>query len=433
MARVRLLLLLFLVVFVVGAIFFRGRGPGPDPTTPTPGSSSTTGDGGSTTLPGGSTVPGQSTTTPLGDLQGVELEVIHEGLRGPVVATAPQGDDRIFVVQREGIIRVIDADGNLLEQPFLDLTDRVLAAGIEQGLLGLAFHPDYANNGRFFVYYTSQENRQIAEFSVSDTDPNVADRDSEKIVLDEVRNPPNASEPRHYAGNLQFGPDGYLWASVGDGAASRDQGQNPDTIFGTILRIDVDGGDPYVVPPDNPFVDGGGAPEVWAYGLRNPWRFSIDPVDEMIYIGDVGHADIEEINAVSISAGGYNFGWSDVEGTRCFHKRDCDPSDYTLPVITYTHEEGLSVTGGFVYRGSQIPELNGTYFYADWVGRWIRSFKLVDGQVTEERDWTEDLGGEDSVQYVTSFGLDGDGELLITTWSEPSSSPGTVYRLVAIR
>lgn len=416
-------------VFVIGAFFFRGSdGGGNTPTTTSvPGGESST-TGGSTTIPGETTVP----TSGLPQLQRVELEIVHQGLRDPLAIAAPPGDDRLFIVQRHGIIRVLDADRRLLDAPFLDLTDRVLAGGIEQGLLGLAFHPDYAQNGRFFVYYTSRESRQISEFRVLGTDPNRALGDTEKVILREVRNPPNASEPRHYGGNLAFGPDGYLWASIGDGAASRDHGQDPNTIFGTVVRIDVDGGDPYAAPPDNPFVGGGGAPEVWAYGLRNPWRFSIDPVDGLLYIGDVGHADQEEIDVVPIdTGGGFNFGWSDMEGTRCFHRSDCDPADYTSPVITYTHDEGLSVTGGYVYRGAEIPELHGTYFYADWVGQWIRSFEYVEGVATAGRDWTEDLGGD--LGYITSFGLDGHGELYFASWSAPSSSEGTIYKFVAVR
>jgi glucose/arabinose dehydrogenase len=166
-------------------------------------------------------------------------------------------------------------------------------------------------------------------------------------------------------------------------------------------------------------------PDVWAYGLRNPWRFSIDPVDGLIYVADVGHADQEEVNVVPVAEGGYNFGWSDMEGTRCFHQQDCNPDDYTSPVVTYTHEEGLSITGGFVYRGSEIPELDGTYFYSDWVSQWIRGFKFVDGQVTEEKDWTEDLGGK--VGSVTTFGLDGHGELYLATYE------GGVYKFTAVR
>jgi glucose/arabinose dehydrogenase len=432
--RLRTLALVMIVVLVVGAIFFRGSASGdqPDDTVPGAVSSSTTVPGpgtGSTT--GGTT--GGSTTAPgpdLGDLQGVRLELVFDGMRQPIGITAPEGDDRLFVTQRVGVIRILDAARQMLDPAFLDITDRVLAGGIEQGLLGLAFHPDYAGNGRFFVYYTDRDgNRQLSEFRAAATDPNRAIPDSEKVIF-EYAQPPDATDIRHYAGNLRFGEDGYLWVSSGDGADSRAQAQDPNTPFGKILRLDVDSGDPYAIPPDNPFVDGGGMPEVWAYGLRNPWRFSIDPVDDMVYIGDVGHGDQEEINVVpSDEGGGYNFGWSDMEGTRCFHVQDCNAANYTSPVITYTHEEGISVTGGFVYRGSEIPELAGTYFYSDWLGlppdgTWIKSFKFVGGQATEPTDWTDDLG---PVGQVNSFGLDGRGELYLVTHG------GQVYKLVAVR
>jgi glucose/arabinose dehydrogenase len=323
------------------------------------------------------------------------------------------------------VIRILDESRTMLEPAFLDLTDQVLAGGIEQGMLGLDFHPEYAENGRFFVYYTDKGGRrQLSEFTVSADDPDLADPASERVIF-EYEHPENASDIRHYGGHVAFGPDGYLWVSMGDGADSRAQAQDPNTPFGTVVRIDVDSGDPYGIPPDNPFVDGGGMADVWAYGLRNPWRFAIDPVDRLIYIADVGHADQEEVNVVSIDDGGYNFGWSDMEGERCFHLSGCDPEDYTMPVLTYTHEEGLSITGGLVYRGDEIPELHGTYFYSDWVQQWIRGFRFVDGEVTEARDWTEDLGG--AVGSVTSFGLDGHGELYVTTYE------GGVYKFTAIR
>jgi glucose/arabinose dehydrogenase len=364
-------------------------------------------------------------TPDLAPLQEVSLDLVFEGFQQPTVVTAPVGDDRIFVVQRVGVIRILDENRTMLEPAFLDLTDQVLAGGIEQGMLGLAFHPDYANNSRFFVYYVDKGGRrQLSEFAVSPTDPNVAFAASEKVIF-EYEQPEGHTDIRHYAGNVAFGPDGYLWVSMGDGADSRDQGQDPNTPYGKVVRIDVDSGDPYAIPPDNPFVDGGGMPDVWAYGLRNPWRFAIDSVDGLIYIADVGHADQEEVNVVPIAEGGYNFGWSDMEGTRCFHQQDCDPADYTSPVVTYSHEEGLSITGGYVYRGDEIPELNGTYFYSDWVRQWIRGFEFVDGQVTEERDWTEDLGGP--VGSVTSFGLDGHGELYLVTYE------GGVYKFTAVR
>ena len=384
--------------------------------------------GSSTSTPGGqssTTAPG-TTPTDLGELVEVTLAPVFEGFNfQPSAVGAPVGDDRIFVMQRHGTIRVLDADRNLVEENFIDLTDRVLAGGIEQGLLGMAFHPDYANNGRFFVYYTDKGgNRQLSEFAVSADNPNLANPDSEKVIF-EYEQPENATDIRHYGGNVTFGPDGYLWVSMGDGADSRAQGQDPNTPYGTIVRIDVDGGDPYAVPPDNPFVDGGGLADVWAYGLRNPWRFSIDPVDGLVYIADVGHADQEEVNVVSAAEGGYNFGWSDVEGTRCFHLTDCNPADYTEPAVTYTHEEGLSITGGYVYRGAEIPELHGTYFYSDWVQQWIRGFKYVDGAVTDARDWTTDLGGP--VGSITSFGLDGHGEMYAVTYE------GGLFKFTAVR
>ncbi|MCI0426266.1 MAG: PQQ-dependent sugar dehydrogenase [Actinobacteria bacterium] len=434
-ARLRMVVLLMLVVLVVGIVFFRNGGSeGPDDTvsagsttTTSPASTLTTGGSVTTTDPGAGLAP----------LQGVELELVYDGFRQPIALTAPAGDDRLFVAQRVGVIRILDESRQLLDPAFLDLTDRVLAGGIEQGLLGLAFHPDYADNRRFFVYYTDKEgNRQLSEFTATATDPSRADPASERVLF-EFEQPPDATDIRHYAGNLAFDEDGLLWISSGDGADSRAQAQDPNTPYGKILRIDVDGGDPYGIPADNPFVAGGGMPEVWAYGLRNPWRFSIDPVDRMVYIGDVGHGDQEEIDVVSVdTGGGSNFGWSNMEGTRCFHEPECDPADYTAPVITYLHaseEEnavtGISVTGGFVYRGSEIPELAGTYFYSDWLGlppdgTWIRSFRFVDGQATEQRDWTEDLG---PIGQVNSFGLDGHGELYVLTHG------GQVYKFTAVR
>lgn len=423
-----------LVVLAVGFLLFRGEaseGEDSGGTIPETGATTTTENGDDVTdTTAGGDPEGTTTTVGTADpdlppLEAVELELVYDGFRQPTVLTAPAGDDRLFVAQRVGVIRILDESREMLDPAFLDITDRVLANGIEQGLLGLTFHPDYENNGRFFVYYTDQGGRrQLSEFTVSSSDPDRALQDSEKVIF-EFEQPPDATDIRHYGGNLHFGPEGYLWVSLGDGADSRAQGQDPNTVFGTISRIDVDGGDPYAIPPDNPFVDGGGAPEVWAYGLRNPWRFAIDAVDGMIYIADVGHADQEEVNVVPLGEGGFNFGWSDVEGTRCFHVVDCDLSNYTSPAVTYTHEEGLSITGGFVYRGDEIPELAGTYFYSDWVGEWIRSFEFVDGEVTEEKDWTEELGGP--VGQPNSYGLDGHGELYLVTHG------GQVYKFTAVR
>jgi glucose/arabinose dehydrogenase len=431
-ARYRVLLLTLIAVFLVGFFFLRVLGIGSGDVEGANDTTTTTQEAGSddaatttTADDDGSTTTVGDATPELGPLEQVRLEQIFDGFRQPVHLAAPTGDDRLFVVQRVGVIRILDESRTMLEPAFLDLTDQVLAGGIEQGMLGLDFHPEYAENGRFFVYYTDKGGRrQLSEFTVSADDPNVADAASERVIF-EYEHPENATDIRHYGGNVAFGPDGYLWVSMGDGADSRAQGQDPNTPFGTVVRIDVDSGDPYGIPPDNPFVDGSGMADVWAYGLRNPWRFAIDPVDRLIYIADVGHADQEEVNVVSIDEGGYNFGWSDMEGERCFHLSECDPDDYTMPALIYTHEEGLSITGGHVYRGEEIPELHGTYFYSDWVQQWIRGFRFVDGEVTEARDWTEDLAGP--VGSVTSFGLDGHGELYVTTYE------GGVYKFTAIR
>lgn len=444
-ARYRTLLVALIALFIIGFFILRVLGVGGDgdaeatssttTTTPGDGTGSSLDDGSATTVPGddgttGSTTPGDSNLAPL---QEVNLDLVYDGFQQPVVIAAPSDDDRIFVVQRVGVIRILDANRMLLDTPFLDLRDQVISDGIERGMLGLAFHPDYANNGRFFVYYIDKGGkRQLSEFRVSPTDPNIAFASSEKVLF-EYDQPEGYTDIRHYAGNVIFGPDGYLWVSMGDGADSRDQGQDPNTPYGTIVRIDVDTGDPYSIPADNPFANGGGMPEVWAYGMRNPWRFSIDPVDSLVYIGDVGHDKYEEINVVAMSPGGNNFGWSDMEGPRCFHLQDCDAADYTSPVLTYVHEAeegdedavtGYSVTGGIVYRGTEIPELAGIYFYSDWVSRWIRSFKFVDGQVTEEKDWSADLG---DVGSVTTFGLDGHGELYLATYE------GGLYKFTAVR
>jgi len=391
------------------------RPPPPTTTTTIPATTTTT-PSTTTTLP-----PTTTTTLPPDPLQGLALETLATGLSRPTFATALPGDQRIFVLEAVGRVQIIDQASGLRPEPFLNIRNKVGSASIEQGLLGLAFHPDFPTDSRFFVYYTDRsDNSVVAEYRVSE-DPNLAVATEEKLIL-ELQQP----DIRHNAGMLAFGPDGYLYIGTGDGGVggARVNGQNPSTLLAAILRIDVDGGDPYGVPVDNPFADGiDGAPEVWAYGLRNPWRFSFDLVDGLIYIGDVGQQEREEINAVPIEPDGYNFGWPSVEGTRCFFESGCDPADYVVPVLDYTHDTGLSVTGGYVYRGASIPELAGHYFYADWVRAWIRSFRLAGGAVTDEQDWTAEL----APGQINSFGLDGEGELLIATWD------GAVARIVPVR
>ncbi len=359
-----------------------------------------------------------TTTEPLPPLLGLRVDVIATDLSRPVFVTAPPGDPAIYIVLRNGT--VLRADGSGIG-PFLDITDVVWDNGIEQGLLGLAFHPEYDTNGRLFVYYTNiDDDRTLVEYTAAPGGGPV-DTGTARELFTFVQ---PSETPRHYAGMLQFAPDGTLFVSSGEGAAANVHAQDPNTPFGAILRLDVDGGDPYAVPADNPFVDGGGAREVWAYGLRNPWRFSIDPVDGLVYIADVGHERWEEIDVVPLDGGGANFGWPVMEASACFSSVNCDPAGLTLPALEYAQDPACSVTGGFVYRGSAIPELVGHYFYSDWCVGFVRSFRYADGQVTDERDWSDDLG---AVGQVTSFGTDAEGELYLTTWE------GRVLRIVPER
>ncbi len=393
----------------------------PTGSTVVPGTSVTDPGGTPATAPGGTTAPGTVPPAPDAPLQGLALEVITDEMKQPTLITSAPGDDRLFVLERFGRVMIIEPNIGLLRQPFLNLTDRIAAGGIEQGLLGMAFHPDYAENGRFYIYRTlTSGNRRLAEFQVT-ADANLADPETERVLFEL---PQPGSEIRHYGGMLMFGPDGYLYVSLGDGANARGQGQNTDSLYAAVLRIDVDGGDPYGIPADNPFVDGGGAPEIWAYGLRNPWRFSIDAAENMLYLADVGHAVWEEVNVVPLEPVGYNFGWPIVEAERCFAESPCEPVGITMPVLKYDHDDGCSVTGGHVYRGSAIPELTGHYFYGDWCGQWVRSFRYENGVVTDERDWTEDLG---EVGQPNAFGVDSAGELYVATFD------GTISKVVPER
>ena len=341
---------------------------------------------------------------------GAGLQEVVSGLSFPLYLTAPAGDlARLFVVEKTGGIRIVK-DGVLLPDPFLDLSAQV-SSGSEQGLLGLAFDPDYATSGRFVVHYTDLAgNTALARFQVS-ADPDRADPASGQVVL-------TASQPfaNHNGGQVTFGPDGFLYLGLGDGGSSGDpgnRGQDLSDLLGSILRIDVRTGDPYTVPPDNPFTAQPSArPEVWSYGLRNPWRFSFDRANGDLYIADVGQNQFEEIDVSSADAGGgkgVNYGWSIMEGTHCFHAARCDQTGLTLPVLEYNHNQGCSVTGGYVYRGSAIPELQGHYFYADFCQGWVRSFRYAGGVATEETSWPAlSTGGS-----IVSFGEDAAGELYI--------------------
>jgi glucose/arabinose dehydrogenase len=361
----------------------------------------------STTLPSATT-----TTIPLDPLLGIGVELVTEGLKRPVLVLSPPDDVRRFVVLQGGKIVIMNQDGLVRSEPFLDISDLVNDNSIEQGLLGVAFHPTYAQNGRLFVYYTQANNNSILVEYHASGDPDRVNLGSATEML-EIEQPTE----RHNAGMLLFGPRGYLWMSLGEGGAASVNAQDSDTLLGTMVRLDVDSEAPYAIPSDNPFVDGA-APEVWAIGLRNPWRFWIDASTEMLYIGDVGQGNWEEINVVSIDAAGSNFGWLPMEGTRCFLS-GCDASLYDLPIVEYPHSEGCSIVGGVVYRGEAIPELSGDFFYSDWCQGWLRSFAFGSPDINE---W--DVG---ELGQVTSFGTDASGEVYITTWS------GEVYKLVPLR
>ncbi|HSH76612.1 MAG TPA: PQQ-dependent sugar dehydrogenase [Longimicrobiales bacterium] len=349
------------------------------------------------------------------------LEVVAQGLASPLYLTAPRGDDRLFVVERGGRIRIIEG-GTVLGTPFLDVGGQIVDGG-EQGLLGLAFHPQYAANGHFYVNYTDRSgDTRVVRYNVS-ADPNVADATSALPIL-------TVGQPfgNHNGGMIEFGPDGMLYVGMGDGGSGgdpQDHGQRPETLLGSMLRLDVDGGAPYAIPADNPFV---GHPttreETWAYGLRNPWRFSFDRGTGDLYIGDVGQNAVEEVSfQPSGSPGGENYGWRITEGTACYDPPSgCSSAGLTPPIHEYGHDEGCSITGGYVYRGSALPDLVGRYFFADFCSTWIRSFVVVNGTAQGVQDHSPDVG---PVASISSFGEDGNGELYVV------SLGGTVYRVAA--
>ena len=348
------------------------------------------------------------------------LEPVASGLTFPVYLTTPPDDPRLFVVEKGGLIRIIK-DGALLPTPFLDISSQV-SGRREQGLLGLAFFPDYASSGRFVIHYTDPAGDTRVSLLRVSADPDRADPASETEILS-VDQP----GPSHNGGQILFGPDGFLYIGLGDGG-SRDgndqgRGQSLGDLLGNILRIDVSAGADYRVPGDNPFVGQAGArPEVWSYGFRNPWRFTFDRATGDLYIGDVGEQDWEEIDRAPEAEGagrGLNYGWSIMEGSHCLQSSSCDQTGLTLPVLEYSHSEGCAVTGGYVYRGSALPQLQGQYLYADFCQGWVKSLRM-EGNTPVTTDWPALSPGN----LVTSFGEDSAGELYII------SGEGTVYKIV---
>ena len=336
----------------------------------------------------------------------ISLSPIASGLQAPVLVTNA-ADDRLFVVEQTGFVRVM-RDGKLLPQLFLDISSLITAGG-EQGLLGLAFHPDYGSNGFFFVNYTDQQgDTVVARYEVSD-DPDVAAQSSARRLL-------FVDQPysNHNGGGLAFGPDGYLYIGLGDGGAAGDpenRAQNLDTLLGKMLRIDVNrasGSRPYSIPDDNPFASRADArPEIWAYGLRNPWRFAFDRDGGDLWIGDVGQGEVEEIDRVTANDGGLNLGWRVMEGDRCYEP-NCSRDGLTLPVSVYEHAgEHCSVTGGYVYRGRSIPSLVGGYLLADYCSGTVWVLDASNPGAGARRVLDTEL-------TISSFGEDNEGELYVT-------------------
>jgi glucose/arabinose dehydrogenase len=342
---------------------------------------------------------------------GLSLEPLVSGLRDPLALThAGDGSGRIFVAEQEGAIRVI-RDGALVDEPFLDISERIKAGG-EQGLLGLAFHPDFPTDPRFFVNYTDTKgDTRVSSFVVDPASPDRADPESEVRLL--FIDQPYAN---HNGGALAFGPDGFLYISTGDGGSGGDphgNGQSLETLLGKILRIDVDkteGDNAYAVPADNPFVGEAGAlPEIFVYGLRNPWRMSFDRANGDLWIGDVGQSSWEEIDVVRSGTSGQNFGWNLMEGDHCFRPAEgCEKPSLVPPVTEYGRDEGTTVIGGTVYRGSEQPALVGAYVFADFGSR---RFWLIDAASDGPSDPV--LALEDGPN-VASFGEDEAGEIYAT-------------------
>jgi glucose/arabinose dehydrogenase len=387
-------------VLAAGLLFLSACGGQPEarPTSPSPSPRAT-----ARPLPTG----GEADPFDPRDVR-LSLRRVAAGFEAPLLVTsAGDGSGRLFVVEQGGRIRVL-RDGRPNPEPFLDISSLVIAGG-EQGLLGLAFHPEFASNGRFFVNYTDTNGDTVVAEYRAPGGSNRADPGSARVLL-------RLDQPysNHNGGDVVFGPDGYLYIGMGDGGSGGDphgNGQRLNTLLGKLLRIDVDRGRPYGIPEDNPFVERSGArPEIWAYGLRNPWRFTFDRETDDLWIGDVGQGELEEIDLARAGRrGGINYGWNVMEGTQCFSPPDgCDPEGLVRPVAVYPTGLGCAVVGGHVYRGARFPALQGGYFFADFCAGVIFA---LDASRQGHREPVVLL---DTDHAISSFGEDEQGELYVT-------------------
>jgi glucose/arabinose dehydrogenase len=350
----------------------------------------------------------------IADRVTLDLAEVAGGFASPLFATGDgTGSGRLYVVQQGGVVRVIEPDGTVRPDSFLDASSRISAGG-ERGLLGLAFHPRYAENGRFFVDYTDRDGATvIAEMRRASGSAVQADAASERVLL-RIDQP----YPNHNGGLIDFGPDGFLYVGMGDGGAGGDpenRAQDPSTLLGKILRVDVDGRDPgleYAVPADNPYVGRAGArPEIWASGLRNPWRFSFDPKTGDLWVGDVGQSAWEEIDRLTAASGGgrgADLGWRLMEGRACYDPPTGCPTDgLTMPLAVYGHDLGCAVTGGYVYRGAAQPALDGVYLFSDSCSGRIWAVEAA-GPGAQEPVLLAETG-----RPIVSFGRGDDGGLYV--------------------
>jgi glucose/arabinose dehydrogenase len=364
--------------------------------------------------------PGWAAEPPSPDAPVVHLQAVVSGLTAPVdMQSAHDGTSRLFVVEQGGTIRIVKGK-KLLAAPFLNISSIIVSGG-ETGLLGVAFHPQYKTNGRFFVNYNRSVNGQlqtaIAEYHVSSANRDLADPNSGRVLL-------SFDQPfdNHKGGQMAFGPDGFLYIGTGDGGSGGDpqgNGQKLSTFLGKMLRIDINSGSPYAVPPDNPFVGVSGAKtEIWAYGLRNPWRFSFDSQKaKRLFVGDVGQGNWEEVDI--ITRGG-NFGWNIMEGNHCYPPgANCNTTGLIPPISEYSHSEGIAVIGGYVYRGGGIPALKGLYVFGDFGSGQIWTL-----QETQPGTWQRAALLSTGIN-ISALGRAGNNELYVLEYG------GTLYKLVA--